>query len=280
MHRGANIRKKLAWRGRRARKYIYQRMHPAAGAAIPVFVVGCQRSGTNMLISVLDESNETWIYGEAERSPVFSEGRIRSNTELKKLLRQAKSRFVIFKPLADSQWTDRLLDIDPSAKAIWLYRNYLDVAASAVTKWGGHQRHVVSRIAQGQLKAVGWRAERIAPETMDVIRRLYSPTMSDLAGAALKWYMRNQIYFDLGLGHRAGVSLAKYEDLALKAEQTFPVLFDSLGAKFERRHIRQVFPSSVGRSRKVSLPTEIEEICDGLTARLDSEYASRALLPT
>ena len=146
---------------RRAKKLTYQRLNPSPTEAIPVFLVGCQRSGTNMLMDVLDRSWETWTYNEADHSPAFNKYRIRQNLVLDELLRKARARYVVFKPLSDSQWTDWLLSVRPSAKALWLYRGYWDVAGSAERKWGAHQKEVIGRIVNGQIVTSGWRAERI-----------------------------------------------------------------------------------------------------------------------
>ncbi|MBI3951347.1 MAG: sulfotransferase [Acidobacteria bacterium] len=267
--------KKVSWIGHQAWKYAWQAAHSSDAPTMPIFVVGCQRSGSNMLMNVFDQFNEAWIYNEGRNTPAFVNYRIRPNAVLDALIRQTRARYVVFKPLCDSQWVDRLLTIRPNAQAIWIYRDHRDVARSAVRKWGSHQKNVIRGIATLPSEAVGWQAERITPKTIALVKRFYSPQMSDLAGAALKWYIRNQIYFDLNLQHRDDVLLVRYEDLVLYPDQTFPRLFDYLGCRYETEHTREVFSSSVGGSGNIELPDEIETLCDSTLKRLDSVYRSQ-----
>lgn len=274
MHAAERAFDKLLTLNWRARKYAYQRLHPARDS-MPVFIVGSQRSGTNMLLATLDRSFETWIYNEARRSAAFANWRIHPIEVLDSLIRRSYAKCVIFKPLCDSQWIDRLLGVHPNARAIWLYRHYRDVAGSAVREWGAHAKTVVGRIAKGELEAVGWRGERISQETVSLVRRLYSPEMSDFAGAALRWYVRNQTYFDLALQRRSDVILARYEDLVLSPDKAFLALFGYLGLQYERRFAEQISSSSVGRFMNVDLPDEVERLCNSMLERFDAVYETR-----
>ena len=51
--------------------------------------------------------------------------------------------------------------------------------------------------------------------------------MSDFEGAVLKWYVRNQLFFDLDLATREDVLLAKYEDLVTQPSANFSRAFSS-----------------------------------------------------
>ena len=230
-----------------------------------------------MLIDTLDRAPETWIYNEADHSPAFESYRIRPKGVLECLIREAKAQCVIFKPLCDSQWVDHLLSVHPNAKAIWLYRDFIGVAASAERKWGQHQKDVIRRIANGEILAAGWRAERMTKETLAVLKELYSPTMSAFAGCALKWYMRNQIYFDLRLQDRKDVILVKYEDLVLKPKQTLPGVFEWLGVCYGDRYSEAIVSSSIGRFKGENLPEEIESLCGNMLRRFESIYLSQGI---
>ena len=268
---------KIAFLACRAKKLAYQRFNPSPTEPIPLFLVGCQRSGTNMVMDVLDRSYETWTYNEADKSPAFENYRIRTNAVLDSLLQKARARCVVFKPLCDSQWVDHLLSIRPNAKAIWLYRDYRDVAWSAERKWGEHQKDVIRRIARGHIVAAGWRAERITGETMAVIKQLYSPAMSAFEGAALKWYMRNQVYFDLKLEERSDVRLLKYEDLVLNPLQAFPGLFELLGIQYQDRYAEKIFSSSTGGFKNSRHSDEIKRLCGTMLKTFDSIYLAQAM---
>ncbi len=115
----------------------------------PVFVVGGQRSGTTMLLSVLGKSAKCRIYHEAKNSPAYDYCRLQSTETVKSLIQNSYKPIVVFKPVLDSQHTDRFLDLYPNAKAVWMYRDYRDVVNSAVKKWQGDQKDIMYGIAAG-----------------------------------------------------------------------------------------------------------------------------------
>ena len=184
---------------------------------------------------------------------------------------------MLFKPLNDSQWIDRWLKAFPTARAIWLYRDYHDVAASAVRKWGSHQREVVKEIARGRLNQLGWRGERLSDETLAIVNRLYTDDLSDIAAAAIKWHVRNQLFFELGLDRIPRVLVVKYEELATEPARAFPRLFHALGTPYDSQFVANVFSSSVGRNREIELPPEVRRVCDQLLERLDRVYRTQQL---
>ena len=94
------------------RKRRWRRRHPVApGSAVPVYVVGLQRSGTNMLMRGLDEAPETEVRNENDRV-LFHRFRIRSVDVLRSTVLASRQQFVFVKPICDSQLLDTFLDID------------------------------------------------------------------------------------------------------------------------------------------------------------------------
>ena len=103
-HTQKRIQIKLLHWMRSLQKSVYQRMYPANAQTIPVFVVGCQRSGTNMFLKVIDKPNSTWTYNEGTNA-AFLNYRTRSLETLDALIHKTRARHIVFKPLCDSQWT-------------------------------------------------------------------------------------------------------------------------------------------------------------------------------
>src|SRR5512138_3225280 len=93
-------------RGKRAvRKACWRLVHRAARTpAAPIFLVGVQRSGTNLLAHGLDEMPEFQVFNEGN-TKAFYEYRLRSLSTVEQLVRQSGARFVLFKPLCDSHRT-------------------------------------------------------------------------------------------------------------------------------------------------------------------------------
>jgi hypothetical protein len=87
----------------------------------PVFVVGCQRSGTTMLLNVLERSPLCRVYHEGDET-VFSNYHLKEDAAIQKQVCKSLQQIVVFKPLNDLQHTDLLLETFPNAKAIWIFR--------------------------------------------------------------------------------------------------------------------------------------------------------------
>ncbi len=263
----------------RGRKYraLRARGRPE-GPATPVFVVGCQRSGTNMLISALDRAPDSWVYDEGVR-PAFIGFRLAAPPVIEALIRRSPAPVIGFKPVCESHWADRMLEAYPGARLIWIFRNHLDVADSAVRNWGDHQRDILRWIVDEKEWKLGWRGERLSPEMRELVRKLYRPEMSALEAGAVFWYLRNRFFLDLGLADDSRVKLVRYEELVEAPERVFPDVFEFAGLRFSPEFVQQVFSSSVGRKPQRPIDPAIAAACDELTRRLLACHAAEASTP-
>jgi hypothetical protein len=269
-----------SWRMARLRKHLWQRIHlrrPSERTA--VFIVGCHRSGTTMLASVLDRSPRTWVYHEGSRR-AFDAYRLRPPEVVERLIENSRASTVVFKPICDAQWTDRILDRHPGSKGIWIYRRYPDVVNSAVVKWRDHQRDIMRWIRDDDADRLGWRGERLSDATRDLVKRLYRDALSPADGAALFWYVRNQFFIELGLNRDPRVLTVRYEDLVTRPETESERVYVHAGCEFQPEFAAGVFSSSVGRTPNPALEPEIRSLCDAMTARLDAEHASKLDVPS
>lgn len=237
------------------------------------FVFGCQRSGTKMVMRILDNSPMVRIFHENHAS-AFSDFELRSDAVVRALVALNPAPAQIFKPICDSQRADELLANFPEANGVWVYRHHADVANSATEKWGFHQREVVSAIASGDLDRWGWRTARLPESTIAAVRRVYRPDFSTAEGALLFWYVRNAFYFSLGLQDHPRMMLVKYENLVLDPARGFPPLFAHIGSPFNPSYIARVRPDSVGRKEPPPASPELLALCAELQARLDERAAA------
>lgn len=233
------------------------------------FVFGCQRSGTKMLMRILDNSPETRIYHENHAS-AFRDFQLRSNAVVRALAASSPAPAQVFKPICDSQRADQLLADFPHARGLWTYRHCDDVANSAWQKWGAHQREVVTAVVQGDLSRFGWRTERISPAVKAELTRVWRADLTDHEGALLFWYLRNAFYGELGLHTHPRMLLVKYERLVTDPEEAFRRVFTHVGARFDPAFLGRVHADSVGRKPPPPSSPEIRELCLGLLARMDA----------
>ncbi len=243
------------------------------------FVVGCQRSGTKMLMRVLDQSATTRIYHEDDAA-AFEDFQLREDWLIQALVTASPAPCQILKPICDSQHTHLLLERFPGSQALWLYRDPDQVAASAVSKWGAHQAEIIDALVAGRTQDWGWRTADVPPAIVERLRAVHRADLSPEEGALLFWYLRNALFFELGLDRDPRARLASYRELVEQPQRAFPPVFAHLGARFEPEAIDQVHSRS---SERPPLPADpaIRALCQGLLERLDraiEEQPSPALI--
>ncbi|MCZ7573216.1 MAG: sulfotransferase [Ardenticatenaceae bacterium] len=259
--------------GRRKWHRLRRTPHPIT-KKLPVFIGGCNRSGTNMVCAAIGKSPHGWAYQESELSLAFSAYYLRADRIIEWLIRHTPAPIVAFGSILDSQFTNDLLSRFEGARAIWVYRHYEDVANScARMQWGYHLKDLVRWVAHDELERLGARGKHISADTVRLFGELFHEDLSNEDSACLYWYMRNQLYFDLDLLMDPRVLLVQYEDTVLNQEKAFRRIFGFLGFPFDPAIIDGIFASSVGKHSRPDIDPAIREICDALKARLDAHYA-------
>jgi len=246
------------------------------GEAVPVYLVGVQRSGTNMLVRGLEAAPEFEVHNENDRS-VFDSYRLKSDDIVTERILRSRHRYVLFKPLCDSHRIDALLDTLPvpqHGKAIWAYRDVDGRVRSAISKFGDVNLRVLSGIARGE-GTDRWQAQRISPDNLALIAEFDYATMSAETAAALFWYVRNSLYFDLGLDRREDTFLSSYDSLIAEPEATMRSLCDFLDFPYYpglTKHI-ELRPNS--RKPPLAIDVRVRAQCDLLTERLQAKVAEQ-----
>jgi hypothetical protein len=185
--------------------------------------------------------------------------------------------YVLFKPLCDSHRIGDILDAlgTPSrGRAIWAYRDARGRVRSAVRKFGPANLEALRRIASGDGAGM-WQAGGLDPERLEQLRGFDYERMSPESAAALFWFVRNALFFDLGLDRRADVDLASYGAMVREPEAAMRGLCAFLDFPYHADLIAHVDARAAGSSVAIDLDPRIADLCDGLEARLDAEYARR-----
>ena len=261
------FKRKLHRRVLRARKAVHRALHPAAAAKHVVFVLGCQRSGTTMLLATLNESAQIDVYYESDER-AFESFRLRERDVVEPLIASSTATAVALKPICDSHLAPELLSAYAGSKGIWIYRDYRDVANSALAKWGND---AVDFLRWGS------RQRGLSQETLDRVRRVWRPGIAPHEAFALFWYQRNHLFFDLDLANDPRVLLVRYENLVTKPQEFFPPVFAFIAVPFSKRLISRVSPASVRKNAAPRFQPGISVMCEDLMQRLDRTQAPQRL---
>jgi hypothetical protein len=258
-----------------AAKWGWRRANPrAAGLATPVYLVGLQRSGTNMLARGLDIAPEFEVHNENDTT-VFDHFLLRADPVVRKVVMDSRHEYVLFKPLCDSHRVDHLLDTldTPSpGRAIWAYRDVDGRARSAVSKFGRNNLLTLGDIAAG--KGAGmWQAQRLSAATLAEISSYDYSTMSAETAAALFWWIRNGLYFEIGLDRRDDVLLASYQDMLAGPVVAMQAICHFLGLEYRPALIAHISPRGTGGARQLDIDPRVRALCTQLQDRLDEALA-------
>jgi hypothetical protein len=200
--RVATAYRKARWR---------RRSGVAPGTARPVYVVGLQRSGTNMLMRGIDLAPEVEVRNENDRT-VFHRFQLRSDDVLTRTITSSRHAIVLVKPLCESHRVDQLLDLPgtPPGRALWVFREPVARARSEVSKFRDANLRALRAVAAGEGDAI-WQGQRLPAESVALVRSFDTDSMSPESAAVLFWVVRNQLYFDLGLDQRPDVLPVSYD---------------------------------------------------------------------
>ncbi len=266
--RARRAMRKAMWRATR---------HAAKTAAAPVFIVGVQRSGTNLLAYGLDEMPEFQVYNEGNRK-AFTNYQLQPLPVIDSLVRQSGARFVVFKPLCDTHRTPELLDhFRPNARAVWAYRNVDGRVRSAVAKFGDSNLRALRTFAAGEDQRPwnAWQVQGLSTESAAFIRSLDFNGLSPESGAALFWYVRNLLYFEMRLDRRPDTILLNYDDFLAEPDRIAGALCAFLDVPYRSEMIAHVDGGRPLQRSHLAIDPRIRERCAALKEQLDATCAAQ-----
>jgi Sulfotransferase family len=262
-------RRLAKWRWRLA-----HRSRPQGAAA--VLLVGLQRSGTNMVVRGFERAPEFEVFNENHHA-AFDRFRLRPDPVIRRLVEQSRHPYVLLKPLCDSHRTAELLDdlgTRLPARALWVYRSVDGRARSAVAKFGDANLRALRELAAGGARD-RWEAQRLSPESLALIASFDWAAMRPLEAAALFWYVRNRLYFELGLADRADVLLVSYDAMVADPEAEMRRLCAFLDFSYDRRLIAHIAPREAAGAPPLDIDPRIRARCEELTAQLEAAHLHR-----
>jgi hypothetical protein len=248
-----------------------------------LFILGCQRSGTTLMIRIFERDWDAWVFHESSRlSSDDTEHRMRLNelAKVKAVLAAAKYPLLVAKPLVESHQARRLLDYFPHARVLWLYRHYHDVVASDLSRFGRDNgiRNLRPIVENDR---TNWRAQNVDADTRAMIQMHFRDDMNPHDAAALFWFCRNMHYLEGRLEDESvsdRVMLLRYEELVQNPEHVIRRVYEFVGRPFPGPGaVGQVHDRSVAKGHGIPLSPEIAAMCESLLDRLDAlaDYRQR-----
>lgn len=220
-----------------------------------------------MVIDALRRSPEVEVYNESGNSRAFRGYRLRRDRVIRDLVVRSRRRCVVFKPLADSHRAVHLLerlDVPRAPRAIWVVRSMEGRVRSSLAKWPDKDLRAVRDVASGRRV---WQAGGLSTDKLDLVRSMHTDATTRESASALLWYLRNSLYFDLGLSGRDDVLLVSYERLLADPDAEIRRLCDFLSIGYRERMAGHVVPRPQATDAPLEIDPAIRERCAELEAR-------------
>jgi hypothetical protein len=222
------------------------------------------------MLEVFDEDPRTLSFPEfSVLSGVGERGiRLRPLPEVKAHIERLRAPITVLKPLVESQHAPRLLDGLPNARAVWMFRGFESVAVSNITNFGRDNGERDLRLLLTNDPPT-WRGELVPDSVRAVLREHYAPDMSPYDAAALFWWARNRLFFDLGLDERPDVFLCEYEALVAAPRRIMHSIYEFCGIYPPARDTtRRIHSNARDRGLSSALNSDVKALCGELHARL------------
>lgn len=242
-----------------------------------LLIIGCQRSGTSLMLKVFDNDLKVKIYGEFSELSSGDHNNIRLNPfpKVQETIEKNRVPNIVMKPLVETQNSVKLLEYFSNSKALWMFRHYKDVASSSIVRFGvdngiNNLYYIIKNDGQN------WRSEGVSKNTRKLITRYFSKSMSPNDAEALFWYIRNALFFELKLYQEPRVKLCKYEDFVLSPLEKMKSIYSFSGFQFPRKSITSsVHAKSVHKGNSLELSPDIDDLCSDMWTKLNNYYKER-----
>jgi len=229
-----------------------------------VFVAGMQRSGTNLLMDVLDASAASQVFHETD-TRAFERYEMRDPAVIRRLVQASPAPVFVIKALCELDRIPSLMEAFGPAKTIWVVRDWRDSVNSAVRSFGNFVPQW-QRLAHGD--ANDWRGRGMSPATRELLLALYRPDASEAEGAAIMWFYRNVLFFEHQLALDPRVRVVFYEALVLNPMREVAAVYDFLGLRgFNAAIAARIHTRSVKHRSPPDIAPAVVALCDELLAR-------------
>ena len=230
-----------------------------------IFLAGVHRSGTNMMMRVLERSIDTEVFHESDPR-AFDNYMMRGEAELRELIRRSRSRRIVFKSLHEAHKLRELMESFSPSKSIWIYRHFDDVVNSIQARWPGLRNRMDEIITHGE--SGGWRGLGMTPQTRHRLATCYHQRMNDASITALFWYQRNQLLLEQRLERDKDCLLIDYARLTRTPVHSVNRICKFLDITYSDYMSKLVHARSIGTRRPPPIEPEVRQLCHDLYERL------------
>ncbi len=243
------------------------------GSTVPLWLVGAQRSGTNMLVNAFRCAPEVEVRNETDRA-LFRDYELRTD-RVAAAVSACRSPVMLVKALCDSHRARWMLDLPGTTRVprmMWMFRGVDARAQSAVTRFGHANQYALRAIVSGNGDHL-WQAGGLSSANRLLLEQVDAEHLDPLSASALFWYLRNSLYFELGIDQRTDVVVVSYQRLVEDPIGELAWITRFAGIPLRPSMARHVERGRGGDTGPAVIAPRIRELCEAMDARLTAVSA-------
>ncbi|RJG49456.1 sulfotransferase family protein [Motilimonas pumila] len=244
-------------------KKAYQKLH-ACQSEQTILIAGCQRSGTNMLMEMLDLSLQTDVFHERDER-AFANYQMRDISVIQALKENSQAPTFVIKTLCELETIPHLQEQLAPVKVIWIYRDYRDVVNSMLKSFR-NQAKQIKRLSSGVDDS--WWGKGLSPKNLLLLQTVVTDNISDTDAAALQWYVRNSLLFELNLANQTDVLVVNYEQLVTQPQSVLAKVFAFCNLSYDQKFGSNIFANSIGKQGVPAFSPDIADLNNSLFEQL------------
>jgi hypothetical protein len=233
---------------------------------LPVFIMGCGRSGTTMMLDIFHSDRRIETLGENDPKIATEKFMLRYEL-LGPAIKQSKAPVLVMKPILNSFDAAKVLTQYRDAKVLWLVRDYKDMIASSMKKFGDRVAVSMREVITGNF-GPNWIASGIHRETRRILQDMDSTGFTKLDWMGLVWWSVNRTILVDRLNTYEGFSLIQYEDFVIDQNAFLERIYGIIGLDCHCLGSKMVHANSVGKGSGIQLSPSVEKLCSGLKTQI------------
>lgn len=228
---------------------------------LPVFIMGCGRSGTTMLLDMFHRDIRIESLGEGD--PLIAEKNFMLNyKKLSIAIYYSKAPVMVMKPILNTFDAKHILLTYDTSQVFWVIRDYKDMVASSLIKFGDRVSRFMSELVQNN-EGDNWISRGIHPDTLKLLRELDSTGFSASDWMGLVWWSVNRTLIIDNLLKFKRLKLIRYEDF-VNSEDNISSLYLNIGLKHDPKKKEATHSKSIGKGSYTEFNPKVDDLCCSL----------------
>lgn len=228
---------------------------------LPVFIMGCGRSGTTMMINIFHRDQRAEALDE--NSPKIAKDYMLLLDRIPAAIKASKAPVLVMKPILNSFDTSHLLTTYTTSRVIWMIRDYKDMVASSIKKF---DKVVSDYLKNFILFGTGdnWLSRGLPQNTREMLSAMDSSGFTLNDWMALVWWSVNRTIILNRLHESDRFLPLRYETLVRQPAPILKMAYSFIGLHYHDKAAKYVHRVSVGKGATVQLHPDVEKRCSDL----------------